>query len=71
MGIDNKIGISRVVPCFSGRSRGIPIVYAEMIGFFFVFFLFFFLLLFLFSAFCGRISCIHYQMLYDLQIKLS
>ena len=42
MGIDNKIGISRVVPCFSGRSRGLPIVYAELIVYVFPF-------LFLFS----------------------
>ena len=34
MGIDNKIGISRVVPCFSGMSRGLPIVYAELIMYF-------------------------------------
>ena len=40
MGIDNKIGISRVVPCFSGRSRGLPIVYAELIVYVFPFFFF-------------------------------
>ena len=68
MGIDNKIGISRVVPCFSGMSRGLPIVYAELIVYVFPFFL---NCCFLFSAFYGRISCIHFQMLYDLQIKLS
>ena len=68
MGIDNKIGISRVVPCFSGMSRGLPVVYAELIDNVFPFF---FKLLFLFSAFYVRISCIHFQMLYDLQIKLS
>ena len=70
MGIDNKIGISRVVPCLSGMSRGLPIVYAELIDYVFPLFVFF-KLLFLFSAFYGRISCIHFQMLYDLQIKLS
>ena len=39
MGKDNKIGISRVVPCFSGMSRGLPIVYAELIDYVFPFFL--------------------------------
>ena len=39
MGIDNKIGISRVVPCFSRMSRGLPIVYAELIVYVFPFFL--------------------------------
>ena len=60
-----------MVPCFCGMSRGLPIVYAELIDFVFPFFFFFFKLLFLFSAFYGRISCIHFQMLYDMQIKLS
>ena len=69
MGKDNKIGISWVVPCFNGMSRGLPIVYAELIDYVFPFF--FLKLLFLFSAFYGRIACIHFQMLYDLQIKLS
>ena len=39
MGIDNKIGIFRVVPCFSGMSRRLPIVYAELIVYVFPFFL--------------------------------
>ena len=38
MGIDNKIGISRMVPCFSGRSRGLLTVYAELIVYVFPFF---------------------------------
>ena len=49
MGIDNKIGISRVVPCFSGRSRGLPIVYAELIVYVFPFFFFFLIAV---SIFC-------------------
>ena len=49
MGIDNKIGISRVVPCFSGRSRGLPIVYAELIVYVFPFL---FLFLIAVSIFC-------------------
>ena len=52
MGIDNKIGISRVVPCFSGRSRGIPIVYAELIFYVFLPFFFFFFFLIAVSIFC-------------------
>ena len=40
MGIDNKIGISRMVPCFSGMSRGLPIVYAELTDYVFPFFFF-------------------------------
>ena len=38
MGIDNEIGISRMVPSFSGMSRGLPIVYAELIDYVFPYF---------------------------------
>ena len=38
MGIDNKIGITRVILCFRGRIRGLSIVYAELIVYVFPFF---------------------------------